>query len=139
MTTNIGARQMTERSAPVGFVSGSGGRTADIVMSELKKALRPEFINRVDEIAVFSPLGEPETEKICRLMLDDLIKRAADRGVKLEVTDAALKKLARLGHSDKYGARSMYRTIVKRVEDRLAEMMLKDTELRQIRFDEKDV
>ncbi len=139
MTTNIGARQMTERSAPVGFARESGALMSDTVMAELRKALRPEFINRVDETAVFSPLGEAETGKICRIMLDDLINRVSERGIELEVTDSAVKKLARLGHSDKYGARSMYRTIVKHVEDKLAELILSDPSLKCVRFDEEDI
>ncbi len=139
MTTNIGAKCLTEHTSPLGFAAGAQIAVPETVRAELKKALRPEFLNRVDEIAVFSPLGIAETEQICRIMLEDLKKRTAECGVELEVTDAAVSELSRLGHSEQYGARNLYRTIVRCVEDRIAEKMLNDPTLSSMIFDEADI
>ena len=137
MTTNVGARTSEEKSRQFGFISGEKDTTSQIVKSELMKAFRPEFINRVDEIAVFRRLSEPDTEKICRKMTDELKERAAAAGISLEITEAAVKKLAKAGHSDKFGARGMYRTIVNKIENPLSDMILSGAT--EAVFDEDDV
>ncbi|MBR5088468.1 MAG: ATP-dependent Clp protease ATP-binding subunit, partial [Ruminiclostridium sp.] len=124
MTTNVGAEAYSDKNAALGFINPEKCRTDDAVRDELMKAFRPEFINRVDCIAVFGRLSEHDTEVICGQMVNELKQRAAEAGVTLEVTEAAIKKLAALGHSDKFGARELYRTIVARVENPLADMIL---------------
>ena len=135
MTTNVGAGTAAEKSRSLGFISGE--KSEDIVQSELMKTFRPEFINRVDGIAVFSRLTEHDIEKICADMTEGLIRRAAEAGVKLEITEAAVRKLAKAGYSEKFGARGLYRTIVSRVEEPLADMILSGA--KEAVFDENDV
>ena len=85
------------------------------------------------------PHSSDNTETIARKMISDLAERASAAGVELEVTDAAVRKLARLGYSEKYWARNLYRTVVKKVEDPLADALLRDPTIGKITFDEDDV
>ena len=137
MTTNVGARTAEEKTRSFGFISPEKDCTADIVKNELYKAFRPEFINRVDAVAVFSRLSEPDTLRICKNMVSELVSRAAEAGISLTITDAAAAKLARLGHSDRFGARFLSRTITEKLEDPLADMVLAGA--RTAVFDEGDV
>ena len=137
MTTNVGARASGEKKPAVGFISGENEKYDDIIKAELMKTFRPEFINRVDEIAVFSRLSEEAAVIICRKMISELSERAAGAGISLTVTDAAVRKLAKLGYSEKFGAREMYRTIVKHIEDPLAEKLF--SREKQAVFDEADI
>ena len=139
MTTNAGAEKLAGSGTKLGFISPEPDRACEAAKAEIEKAFRPEFLNRIDEIAVFSPLTPEITGKIARNMLAELTERAAAAGVKLTVTDAAADRLAALGYSEKYGARSLYRTIAKKIEDPLADALLKDPELREMAFDENDV
>lgn len=137
MTTNVGARASAENKPALGFISGESEKYDDIIKAELAKTFRPEFINRVDEIAVFSRLSEESAAVICRKMTDALTERAAGSGITLTVTDGAVKKLARLGYSEKYGAREMQRTVVKHLEDPLAEKVLAGE--KNVVFDADDI
>lgn len=137
MTTNVGARASEEKKPAVGFISGESEKYDDIIKAELARTFRPEFINRVDEIAVFSRLSEDSAELICQKMISDLSERAAEGGIALTVTDAAVKKLAKLGYSEKYGAREMQRTIIKHIEDPLAEKVLAGET--NVTFSEEDI
>jgi len=96
----------------------------DTVHEELKKAFRPEFLNRVDDIIVFAHLNQEEIREIVDLMLKDLFKRLSERDLTIEVTDAAKDYLAKEGYSETYGARPLRRVIQKKVEDVLAEEIL---------------
>ena len=124
MTTNIGSSAYSDKNRPLGFISGENDGLEDAVRGELRKAFRPEFINRADGIAVFRRLGERDLELICRGMTQELAERAKAAGVGLTVTDEAVAKLARSGSSELYGARELYRTIVRRIEEPLADMIL---------------
>ena len=137
MTTNVGARASEEKKPAVGFISGESEKYDDIIKSELMKTFRPEFVNRVDEIAVFSRLSEEAAVLICRKMIAELTERAVEAGISLSVTDAAVRKLSKLGYSEKFGAREMYRTIVKHIEDPLAEKILAGE--KTVVFDESDI
>ncbi|MBQ2781198.1 MAG: ATP-dependent Clp protease ATP-binding subunit [Clostridia bacterium] len=129
MTSNIGARRITERKA-LGFgadtaaVLGDQSRIREDVMDELKKAFRPEFLNRVDDIIVFRQLGQDDIAEIARRMLGGLHKRLSDMDIGLEVTDAAVEKLAKAGFDPIYGARPLRRAIQAQLEDALAEKLL---------------
>ena len=129
MTSNVGASMITN-TQKLGFsVSGDDKKDRyeklkDTVNEELKKAFRPEFLNRVDDIIVFAHLNQEEIREIVDLMLKDLFKRLSERDLTIEVTDAAKDYLAKEGYSETYGARPLRRVIQKKVEDVLAEEIL---------------
>ena len=129
MTSNVGASMITN-TQKLGFsVSGDDKKDKyeklkDTVNEELKKAFRPEFLNRVDDIIVFAHLSAEEIRQIVDLMLKDLFKRLSERELSIEVTDAAKDYLAKEGYSETYGARPLRRLIQKKVEDVLAEEIL---------------
>jgi ATP-dependent Clp protease ATP-binding subunit ClpC len=130
MTSNVGADTL-KRNKYVGFnVSDAGQDYKDMkgkVMDELKKAFRPEFLNRVDEIIVFHSLEKQHLKEIVTLMIEQLKKRLTEQAIDLVVTDSALDKLAEEGNDLEYGARPLRRSIQKNVEDRLSEELLKGT------------
>ena len=129
MTSNVGASMITN-TQKLGFsVSGDDKKDRyeklkDTVNEELKKAFRPEFLNRVDDIIVFAHLSHEEIRQIVDLMLKDLFKRLSERELTIEVTDEAKDYLAKEGYSEAYGARPLRRVIQKKVEDVLAEEIL---------------
>ena len=122
MTSNVGASMITN-TQKLGFsVSGDDKKDRyeklkDTVNEELKKAFRPEFLNRVDDIIVFAHLSQEEIRQIVDLMLKDLFKRLSERELTIEVTDNAKDYLAKEGYSETYGARPLRRVIQKKVED----------------------
>jgi ATP-dependent Clp protease ATP-binding subunit ClpC len=99
------------------------------VMEELKKAFRPEFLNRIDEIIVFHALEKPHLKEIVTLMSDQLVKRLKEQEIKLELTEAAKDKISEEGYDPEYGARPLRRAIQKHIEDQLSEELLKGTVL----------
>ena len=96
----------------------------DTVNEELKKAFRPEFLNRIDDIIVFSHLSKEEIREIVDLMMKDLFKRLSERELSIEVTDEVKDYLAKDGYNEAYGARPLRRLIQKKIEDELAELFL---------------
>jgi ATP-dependent Clp protease ATP-binding subunit ClpC len=94
-------------------------------MEELKRAFRPEFLNRVDEIVVFHALSPEHIKEIIRLMIRRINKQLAERGIELALTPAAEASLAEKGFDATYGARQLRRTIQKLVEDPLAEAIIR--------------
>jgi ATP-dependent Clp protease ATP-binding subunit ClpC len=97
----------------------------DRVMDELRRAFRPEFINRVDDIIVFHALSKEDITAIVRLMVTRINLQLADKGIRLEPTEAALDLLVEKGFDTTYGARQLRRTIQKHVEDPLAEAIVR--------------
>jgi ATP-dependent Clp protease ATP-binding subunit ClpA len=95
-------------------------------MKALEGFLRPEFINRVDEIITFNSLTEENFEKIAEIMLGKLKSHFADKGIKLVWSEDVLSFIAEKSYSEKYGARNMRRFIRVNVEDRLAEKIIAD-------------
>ena len=91
----------------------------------LKQVMKPEFINRIDEIVVFTPLEKSDVEKIADIMLKNLEKRLEDHGITLEISEEAKAHLVDKGYDKEYGARPMRRTIQRQVEDKLSEEILK--------------
>ncbi|MGG3737130.1 ATP-dependent protease ATP-binding subunit ClpC [Aeribacillus pallidus] len=132
MTSNVGADAL-KRNKYVGFnIQDNNQKYNDMkgkVMEELKKAFRPEFLNRIDEIIVFHSLEKEHLKQIVTLMADQLTKRLKEQNIELEITDAAKEKLAEEGFDLEYGARPLRRAIQKHVEDRLSEELLKGTVL----------
>jgi len=129
MTSNVGA-SMIQNTSKLGFTTASDvkkdkyEKLKDTVNEELKKEFRPEFLNRIDDIIVFSHLSKEEIREIVDLMLKDLFKRLDERGLKTKVTDEVKDFLAKDGYSENYGARPLRRLIQKKIEDILAEEIL---------------
>ena len=129
MTSNVGASMITTTSR-LGFSTSSDEskdkyeKLKETVTEEMKKAFRPEFLNRIDETIVFSHLNKEEIRQIVDLMLKDLFKRLAERELSIEVTDEVKDHLAEAGYSEAYGARPLRRLIQRKIEDMLAEEIL---------------
>ena len=129
MTSNVGARNISEPKS-LGFASASESRETvnknirSSVMDELKKMFRPEFLNRVDDIIVFSQLTEEEIGEIASVMLESLKKRLLQNDIEASVDESAIKLLAKEGFDPVYGARPLRRAITSKVEDLFAEEML---------------
>ena len=130
MTSNIGASMIANQSK-LGFSVGGDDakkdkyeRLKETVHDEMKKAFRPEFLNRIDETIVFAHLSKPEIRQIVDLMLKDLFKRLAEKEINVDVTDEVKDDLAENGYSEAYGARPLRRLIQRKMEDSLAEEIL---------------
>ncbi|MCC6239760.1 MAG: ATP-dependent chaperone ClpB [Phycisphaerales bacterium] len=120
MTSNIGSHDiqtLTAQSAPEWEIEAA-------VKEQLKTHFRPEFLNRVDEMIVFHPLGKEQLARIVVVQLQHLRKRLADRGLKLELSDSAEKLLAEEGYDPQFGARPLKRVIQQRIENPLAKRIL---------------
>ncbi|MCQ2428836.1 MAG: ATP-dependent Clp protease ATP-binding subunit [Clostridia bacterium] len=121
MTTNAGSEH---RTAKIGF-SGEGEEDS-ATMKALEGFLRPEFINRVDEIITFRPLDRDDFVRIARIMLDELAAALTEKGITFTYTDKAAALVATESFSEKYGARNMRRYIQRHVEDPVAEAVIAD-------------
>ncbi|MDR1691786.1 MAG: ATP-dependent Clp protease ATP-binding subunit [Oscillospiraceae bacterium] len=128
MTSNLGARNITEPNKTMGFSQSDRVMTdeaiRDAVTKELKQAFRPEFINRVDEIIVFQKLSKEQIRDIADKMLAPLTERVKGLGITLTVQPEVLDWLAEKGFDPVMGARPLRRAIQSEIEDRLAEKML---------------
>ena len=132
MTSNVGAKNITDRGAQLGFDHGAGEnaeksedeRIHDLVMGDLKRTFKPEFLNRVDDIIVFHRLTQENINAIAGNMLAAVAKRMENMEVKLTWTDAAVNALGEAGFDPAYGARPLRRTIQTKVEDAVAELLL---------------
>ena len=132
MTSNIGSEFLASRSGAIGFIADGGGATGfgsedDLrvrVMGRLREAMRPEFLNRIDEIVLFRKLDKPQLRQIVRLLLGATDRRVAAREVSLDVTDAAIDWLVEHGYEPEYGARPLRRLIQREVDDRIAELFV---------------
>ncbi len=130
MTSNAGAKHLKKDSGTVGFLAGTDAddnneAAKNRVMEEVRRTFRPEFLNRVDEIIVFTSLSDEQLKEIVDIMLQGVAKRLKDNGLGLEVGDKAKTRLLAEGKDYAYGARPLRRAIQKMVEDAIAEMMLK--------------
>ncbi len=129
MTSNVGASMITTTSR-LGFATSDDEskdkyeKLKETVSEEMKKAFRPEFLNRIDETIVFAHLTKLEIRQIVDLMLKDLLKRLQERELSVEVTDEVKDHLAEAGYSEAYGARPLRRLIQRKIEDMLAEEIL---------------
>ncbi|GAA2041632.1 ATP-dependent Clp protease ATP-binding subunit [Agromyces tropicus] len=131
MTSNLGSEFLASRSGALGFVAsadGSGFSSADDVrarvMGKVREAMRPEFLNRIDEIVLFQKLSSAEIAEIVRLMLGATSARLAAREIAFEVTDAAVALLAERGYEPEYGARPLRRLIQREIDDRIADLFV---------------
>ena len=133
MTSNVGARLITDKQKSLGFTQDASEatsaeadfeKTKDLVMGELKALFRPEFLNRVDDIIVFHKLTKEDTGKIATKMLKVLGKKLEDMDITMHFTDAAVEAVAEKGYDPNYGARPLRRVIQSQVEDPISEKML---------------
>ncbi len=124
MTSNIGSQRILETDAKL--FESEEGRDAlrDVLREELKNFLRPEFLNRIDDVIIFRPLSKPDLRGIVDIQLRRLEKLVADRELKLELTEAAKMRLVDIGYEPAFGARPLKRAILKAVQDPLAEELL---------------
>ena len=97
----------------------------EIIVEELKRTFRPEFLNRIDEVIVFHSLMEEQIKEIVEIMVEDLEKRMKKLNINIKVSDETIDYISNKGFDPVYGARPLERTITKMIEDQLAEEILK--------------
>lgn len=131
MTSNVGARLITEKQSSLGFNSENENAEEsekkdikELVTGELRKVFRPEFLNRVDDIIVFNKLNKVEIKQIAVKMLKTLENRLDKMNIKISFTDNAVSEIADKGFDENYGARPLRRAIQNEIEDPLSEQML---------------
>ena len=126
MTSNAGARQITEQKT-LGFAADgqSAREMKKDVMGELGRLFKPEFLNRVDEIIIFDKLSREEVREIARKMFLHLSGRAKDMGIQLDFTESAVSRISEEGFDLAYGARPLRRAVQRKIEDKLADKILK--------------
>ncbi len=127
MTSNVGARLITDKQASLGFTENKEAENdniKDIVMGELKNTFRPEFLNRIDDIIVFNKLTQDEIKEIAAKMLENLKERLKALEIEVEFTDEAVAEIANAGYDENYGARPLRRAITSKIEDELSERIL---------------
>jgi ATP-dependent Clp protease ATP-binding subunit ClpB len=117
MTSNLGSQALQGESLAT---DAAFDRAREQVMDVLKQSFRPEFLNRVDDIVIFRPLGEEQLSHIVDLRLKDLEKLLADRNITIELTEAARHQLLTSGYERAYGARPLKRAIQRLIQDPLA-------------------
>ena len=130
MTSNVGAREITNKGSQLGFAARQSAEDEyqdmrQNVMDEVKKTFNPEFINRIDEIVVFHSLNKENIGAILDLGLKEVSRKLADKQLTLELTQAAKDFLVERGFDEKFGARPLLRTLQRELEDPLAENILK--------------
>jgi ATP-dependent Clp protease ATP-binding subunit ClpB len=116
MTSNLGSHLFAEGE--------STERVRSMIMDTLKQTLRPEFLNRIDDVVIFRPLGREDLAAIVEIQVGHLLKRLSDRRIALELTPAAAELLAREGYDPTFGARPLKRTIQRMLQDPLALRLL---------------
>ncbi|MEE9240226.1 MAG: ATP-dependent Clp protease ATP-binding subunit [bacterium] len=127
MTSNLAARSI-EKGTTLGFQKVDDGsnfdKIKDNIRDELKKTFNPEFLNRVDEVVIFSPLTHEHILSIVDIEIDKMNKTLADKDMRLDLTDEAREWLAKEGYEPAYGARPLRRVIQRHIEDTLSEEVL---------------
>ncbi|HUU64594.1 MAG TPA: ATP-dependent Clp protease ATP-binding subunit [Dehalococcoidales bacterium] len=133
MTSNVGA-ELIRKGTTIGFASRSNEaktqeqayeKMKENLLNELKKTFRPEFLNRVDGVVVFHSLTKEQIRQIVDLMLTSVTQQLSEKGIKLEVTDAAKDFLGEKGYDEVFGARPLRRAIQDMIEDKLSEDLLR--------------
>ncbi|WP_334170218.1 ATP-dependent Clp protease ATP-binding subunit [Sinomonas sp.] len=130
MTSNLGSEFLASRGAALGFAPGgtdATGSEAELrarVMGRLRETMRPEFLNRIDEIVLFRRLTREQLHEIVRLQLRGTEARLAAQGIALDVDDAAVDWIANRGYEPEFGARPLRRVIQRELEDRVADLLV---------------
>lgn len=117
MTSNLGSKLLAENKGDANY---------DVIQEELKQHFRPEFLNRIDSVILFNPLTTENMKQIVDVLMRDIKERLKEKDIELSITEEAREQLARDGYSDVYGARPLKRVITREVENRIAEMLLRD-------------
>jgi len=121
LTSNAGIGFGTET---LGF--GANSVEEDVAMDKLKQIFKPELLNRLDETIIFNRLKPEDFEKICRIVISEIEDALLEKGITLTVSDDAVKAVAEIGYSEKYGARELRRVVSKRISNRIAEKVISD-------------
>ncbi|MGN6533264.1 MAG: ATP-dependent Clp protease ATP-binding subunit, partial [Ginsengibacter sp.] len=129
MTSNIGARQLKDFGAGVGFTTASRIQNAEennkaVIEKALKRTFSPEFLNRIDDVVIFNSLSEENIFSIIDILMKGVTKRLDNLGLKLELSEEAKKFISEKGYDSQFGARPLHRAIQKYLEDPLAEEIL---------------
>jgi len=124
LTSNIGSQRILDTDARLFETEEGREALRDVLVGELGRFFRPEFLNRVDDVIVFRPLARADLARIVDIQLDRLRALLAPRRVALELDDAAKDRLVELGYQPALGARPLRRAIVQHVQDPLAEKLL---------------
>ena len=129
MTSNVGSRAVVQKAVHVGYSTVSKSVVAEATpQSEYRKALEstfaPEFLNRIDDIVVFRTLEIGDVEHIIELELNGLLSRTGQLGYKVKITDGAKRRLAAMGYEQRYGVRSLKRTLMDNVEEPLSTLII---------------
>ncbi|MGN6404646.1 ATP-dependent Clp protease ATP-binding subunit [Sinomonas sp.] len=130
MTSNLGSEFLATRGASLGFApGGADGGPSDTelrgrIMGRLRETMRPEFLNRIDEIVLFRKLSREQLHEIVRLQLRGTEARLAAQGIALDVDDAAVDWIAERGYEPEFGARPLRRVIQRELEDRVADLLV---------------
>jgi len=133
MTSNIGSHLIQEKyleaakSSEEAWAQYYKAEALEQVMELLKNSVRPEFLNRIDEIVMFDPLGRTEIRKIVSIQFDGIRSRLQEQGIYIEATDAALDKLGEQGYDPVFGARPLKRVIQRSILNELSKMILSGT------------
>ncbi|NLE78173.1 MAG: ATP-dependent Clp protease ATP-binding subunit, partial [Rhodococcus sp.] len=130
MTSNLGSDIISSKSGALGFVTGNAEAAEkplrDRVMARLRESMRPEFLNRIDEIVIFRKLDDGQLHRITDLLLEDSRKRLESKGIEIVFSDDAVDWIAENGHQPEFGARPLRRSIQRAVDDRIADLILDD-------------
>jgi ATP-dependent Clp protease ATP-binding subunit ClpC len=133
MTSNIGSEFLASRGGALGFVPVGGSAAdgyasdkdlRDRVWARLREFMRPEFLNRIDEIVLFRKLDQPQLRRIVGLLLADTEARLTAQHARLEVSEQAIDWIAEHGYEPEYGARPLRRVIQREVDDRIADLLV---------------
>jgi ATP-dependent Clp protease ATP-binding subunit ClpC len=135
MTSNLGssviAKSTTDEDIGFGMATNveetKYSKLCALVNEELKQFFRPEFLNRIDEIIVFQQLTKDEVEEIATIMINDLVKRSEQQGLRLDITNRVKLKLVEEGYNPAYGARPLRRAVMRLIEDKIASKFLEES------------
>ena len=132
LTSNIASDKIMELS--------DKAERENAVNDELKKYFKPEFLNRIDDIVIFNPLGKAQIAQIVDIMFENIAKIAEQKNIHITLTQSAKELIAEIGFDAVFGARPLKRALQERIEDRLSEMILRDevSEDSRVEFDAKD-
>ena len=144
-TSNIGGKKIVKDVKRIGFETQEDSEKTynqmkKLIMSDVKKLFKPEFLNRLDDIIVFHSLTKENFKQIVNLELKKLQKRLLENEIEVEFTNKVRKMLLKFGFSEFYGARPLKREIEKRIENPLSRMLIKNELKKNNRYiiDEKD-
>ncbi|HIE15800.1 MAG TPA: type VI secretion system ATPase TssH, partial [Bacteroidales bacterium] len=126
MTSNIGSHIIQEKLENIDMNKRSSvvDKTKEEVLALLKKTIRPEFLNRIDEIVMFTPLNESEVKAIVRMQISNLQEKLSKRGIKLNIDNESIAILAKMGYEPQFGARPVKRVIQREILNEISKLIL---------------